>query len=64
MLGYYFEIICKKGKKNFVVDALSRTEEAMEALLCAIFIIQPDWITEAKDECNKNEEVWTIIQKL
>ena len=36
----------------------------MEALLCAISIIQPDWITEARDKWNNDEEVWTIIQKL
>jgi len=38
-VGYDFEIIYKKGKKNVVVDALSRKDEGMEALLCA----QPDW---------------------
>ena len=27
MLGYDFEIIYKKGKKNVVVDALSRNDE-------------------------------------
>jgi len=42
MLGYDFEIFYKKGKKNMVADALSRKYEAMEALLCAISIIQPD----------------------
>ena len=36
----------------------------MEAFLCAISIIQPDWITEARDEWKKGEEVWTLIQKL
>ena len=36
----------------------------MEAFLCAISIIQPDWITEARDEWKKDEEVWTLIQKL
>ena len=36
----------------------------MEALLCAISIIQPDWITESRDEWKKDEEVWTHIQKL
>jgi hypothetical protein len=45
MLGYDFEIIYKKGKKNVVVDALSRKDEYVEAFLCAISIIQPDWIT-------------------
>ncbi len=36
MLGYDFEIIYKKGKKNFVADALSRKDGDVEALLCAI----------------------------
>ena len=36
----------------------------MEALLCVISIIQPDWIIEARDEWKKDEEVWTLIQKL
>ena len=44
MLGYDFEIIYKKGKQNVVVDALSRKDEDVEALLYAISIIQSDWI--------------------
>ena len=64
MLGYDFEIIYKKGQLNLVADALSRKDEEVEALLCAISIIQPDWITESRDELKKNEEVWTLIQKL
>ena len=55
MLGYDFEIIYKKGKLNFVVDALSRKDEKVEALFCAISIIQPDWITEARDEWKKEK---------
>jgi len=46
MLGYDFKIIYKEGKKNGVADALSRKDEDVEALLCAISIIQPDWINE------------------
>jgi len=42
MLGYDFEIIYKKGKQNVVADALSRKDEEVEALYCAIFSIQPD----------------------
>ena len=64
MLGYDFEIIYKKGKQNVVADALSRKYEDVEALLCAISIIQPDWINEAMDEWKKDEEVWPLIQKL
>jgi hypothetical protein len=44
ILGYDFEIIYKKGKKNVVADALSRKDEDVESFLCAISIIQPDWI--------------------
>ena len=54
----------KKGKLNFVADALSRKDEEVEEFLCAISIIQPYWITEARDEWKKDEEVWTLIQKL
>ena len=64
MLGYDFEIIYKKGKLNVVADALSRNNEEVEAFLCAISIIQPDWITEVRDEWNKDEEVRTRIQNL
>ena len=34
----------------------------MEAFICAISIIQPYWITTARDEWKKDEEVWTLIQ--
>jgi len=50
MLGYDFEIIYKKGKKNVIADALSRKDEDVEALLCAISIIQLDLINGARDE--------------
>jgi hypothetical protein len=45
MLGYDFEIIYKKWKQNVVADALSRKDEYVEAFLCAISVIQHDWIT-------------------
>ena len=57
MLDYDFEIIYKKGKQNVVADALSRKDEDVEALLCAISIIQPEWITKASDEWKNDEEV-------
>ena len=64
MLGYDFEIIYKKGKKNVVENALSRKDVDVEALLCTISIIQPDWINEERDEWKKDEEEWPLIQKL
>ena len=64
MLGYDFEIIYKKGKLNFVTNALSRNNEDVEALFCDISNIQPDWTTEAREEWKNDEEVWTRIQKL
>ena len=48
-LGYGFQSIHNKGKKNFVVHALSRKDEDMDIFLCSIYIIQPDLITEARD---------------
>jgi hypothetical protein len=47
-----------------VADALSRKDEYVEAFLCAISIIQPDWIIEARDEWKNDEKVWTLIQRL
>ena len=47
-----------------VADALSRKDEDVEALLCVISIIQPNWINEARKEWNNDEEVWALIQKL
>jgi hypothetical protein len=47
-----------------VVDALSRKDEHVEALLHAISIIQPDWIIEVRDEWKNDEKVWTLIQRL
>ena len=64
MLGYEFEIMYKKGKKNVVADALSRKDEDVEALLCTISIIQSNWINEARDEWKSDEEVWAFIKKL
>ena len=64
MLGYDFEIIYKKGKLNVVANALSRKDEEVEAFLCAIYIIQPYWITEGRKEWKNDEEVWTLIQNL
>ena len=64
MLGYEFEIIYKKGKLSVVADALSRKDEEVEAFFCAICIIQPNWINQARDKWKKDEEVWTLFQKL
>ena len=50
MLGYDFESIYKKGKQNVVADALPRKDEDVEAFICAISIIQYNWITKAREE--------------
>ena len=63
MLGYDFEIIHKNGKQNMVEDALSRKYEDVEALLCDISIIQPDWILEVREEWKHDPSVWTLIQQ-
>jgi hypothetical protein len=64
ILGYDFEFIYKKGNKFFLADALSRKDEYVEAFLCAISIIQLDWIIEATDEWKNEKHVWTLIQRL
>ena len=56
MLVYDFEIIYKKGKKNDLVDSLSRENEYVEAFLYAISIIQPNWIIESRDEWKNDEK--------
>ena len=38
-------------------------DEDLEAFFCAIYIIQTDWINEARDEWKKGKEVWPLIQK-
>jgi hypothetical protein len=63
-LGYDFEILYKKGKQNVLADALSRKDEDVKAFLCAISIIQLDWIIEARDEWKNDKKVWTLIQTL
>jgi len=62
MLGYDFEIIHKKGKNNVVTNTLSKKGDDVEAFLCAISIIQPNWINKARDEWKNDEEVWVLIQ--
>ena len=47
-----------------MADALSRKDEDVEAFLCAISIIQPDWINEAREERRNDEEVCALIRKL
>jgi len=64
ILGYDFEIVYKKGKKNVVADALSRKDEEVDAFLYAISIIKPDWIIEARDGWKNDEKVWNLIQRL
>lgn len=64
MLGYEFEIICKKGKHNVVANALSRKDEEVEALLYAISIIQSNWINDAREKRKNDEEVWALIQRI
>jgi hypothetical protein len=64
ILGYDFEIVYKKGKQNVVADALSQKDEDVEAFLCAISIIQPDSIIEARDEWKNDEKMWTLIERL
>jgi len=63
MLGYDFEIISKKREAKCCARCTLKDED-VEALLCAISIIQPDWINEAREEWKNDEEVWELSRKL
>ena len=46
-----------------VVDALSRKSENVEALLCSLSIIQPNWIVEAMEEWPMNVDAHSKASK-
>jgi hypothetical protein len=64
MLGYDFKIVYKKGKENIVGDALSRKDENDEALLCALSILQENWVVEDKEEWQNDVATRNLIQKI
>ena len=64
MLGYDFEIIYRKGKHNVVEYALSRKDKCVGALLCAISILQLDWVVTIREEWKDDLSIWTFIQSL
>ena len=45
-----------------VANALSRKYEDVEALLCALSIIQLGWIIEAREEWKNDPSVWKLMQ--
>ena len=54
----------KRREAKFLFQMTLKKGWDVEALFCAISIIQPDWINEARDEWKKDKEVWPLIQKL
>ena len=52
-----------KKRRPYRMGQLFKDED-VEAFFCAISIIQPNWINEARDEWRKDEEVSQLIQKL
>jgi hypothetical protein len=61
MLGYDYEIIYKKGKENFVVDALSRKFEEDGSLL-ALSLTSLGWIKKSYRKWLENSTLRKHIQ--
>lgn len=53
-----------KWIQNVVVGALSRKDEDIESILCAISIIQVGWAVEAMIEWKNDQKAWMLIQQL
>ena len=64
MLGHDFEIIYKKWNRNVLADALSKKHADVEALLCVILIIQPNWVVITRGKWKNCLSMWTLIQKI
>ena len=47
-----------------MADALSGKDEKDEALLCALSILQENWVLEAKEEWKNDVATRNIIQKI
>jgi len=63
MLGYYYEIVYKKGKENVVFDALSRKFKEDTSPFALSSPIQ-DWIKEAKQDWMADPHISQLIQRL
>ena len=57
-------MILKSSIKRGSKILWQRKDEYVEAFLCAISIIQPNWIIEERDEWKDDEKVWTLIERL
>jgi hypothetical protein len=60
MLGYYYEIIYKKGKEDVVANALSWKYKE-EGSLLALSLPIPTWLTEAHKKWMENNIMVEII---
>ena len=47
-----------------MVDTLSKKDGDVKELLCAISIIQPNWVTSGRGRVEEWLSVWKLIQKL
>ena len=63
MLGYYYELIYKKGHDNVVVDALSRQFEDESTLLWIPLAIT-NWNEEARKEWFSHPSLSQLINNL
>lgn len=58
LLGLNYQIVYKKGNKNKVVDALSRTTHADIHDLAAVSIIQPTWLLDLQTAYSSDSKAY------